>query len=204
MGTFTEFTFDELPIDEQEFDDYKSKYLDIRDKVKNNKETVSILNDVDFEIELIRRDEINVAYILGLLAKLQESKPKDAEKQRKAITDMMASETQLRSKKELIEKFMIENLPLLTDVDNIQEFFDSYWTTEKVKAIENLSKEENLDAEKLNDVIGKYLFTEKQPLRDEVIGLMNERPSLKERATASERILNKIISFVDTFIDGMG
>lgn len=204
LGTFTEFSFDELPMDLQEFDDYKSKYLDIRDKVKNEKEKVSILNDIDFEIELIRRDEINVVYILGLLAKLQESKPKEADKQRKVISDMMASETQLRSKKELIERFMIENLPLLTDVENIQEFFDSYWTAEKVKAIENLSNEENLDTEKLNSIISKYLFTEKQPLRDDIIGLMKERPSLKERASISERILNKIKSFVETFIEGMG
>lgn len=204
MGTFTEFSFDELSIGEQEFDDYKSKYLDIRDSVKNNKEVVSILNDIDFEIELIRRDEINVTYILGLLAKLQQSKPIEAEKQRKIITDMMSSETQLRSKKALIERFMTENLPLLTDVDTIQENFDAYWAAEKEKAVTELSTEENLNVEKLNDTIGKYLFTEKQPLRDEVIGIMNERPSLKDRASASERILSKIKSFVETFIDGMG
>lgn len=204
LGTFTEFSFDNLQIEEQDFEDYKAKYLDIRDNVKNNKETVSILNDIDFEIELIRRDEINVAYILGLLAKLQDAKPKEQEKQRKVITDMMASETQLRSKKELIERFMVENMPLITDVDTMQESFDSFWDIEKQKAIDILSKEENLDNTKLNDIIGKYLFTQKQPLRDEVIGLMNERPSLKERASASGRILNKIIAFVETFIDGMG
>jgi type I restriction enzyme, R subunit len=204
MGTFTEFSFENLPIEEQEFDDYKGKYLDIRDKVKNNKESVSILNDIDFEIELIRRDEINVAYILGLLAKLQESKSKDQEQQRKVITDMMASETQLRSKKQLIERFMIENMPLVTDVDRMQESFDSFWNVEKQKAIAIVSKQENLDTTKLNAIIAKYLFTQKSPLRDDVIALMNERPSLKERATASERILNKIIGFVETFIDGMG
>jgi type I restriction enzyme R subunit len=203
LGTFTEFSFDELPIDEQEFEDYKTKYLDIRDRVKNNKEEVSILNDIDFEIELIRRDEINVAYILGLLAKLKDSKPKEQEKQRKAITDIMASETQLRSKKDLIEKFMIENLPLITDVDGMQDYFDSFWNTEKQKAIDAISNDENLDNAKLQDIIGKYLFTQKPPLRDEVISTMNERPSLKERASVSERILNKIISFVETFIDGI-
>lgn len=203
LGTFTEFSFDELPIDELSFDDYKSKYLDIRENVKNNKEEVSILNDIDFEIELIRRDEINVAYILGLLAKLQDAKPKEQEKQRKAITDIMASETQLRSKKDLIEKFMIENLPMITDVDSMQEYFDSFWNTEKQKAIDTISNDENLDNTKLQDIIGKYLFTQKPPLRDEVISTMNERPSLKERASVSERILNKIISFVETFIDGI-
>lgn len=203
LGTFTEFSFDELPIDEFSFDEYKSKYLDIRESVKNNKEEVSILNDIDFEIELIRRDEINVAYILGLLAKLQDAKPKEQEKQRKAITDIMASETQLRSKKDLIEKFMNENLPLITDVDSMQEYFDSFWNTEKQKAIDAISKDENLDNTKLQDIIGKYLFTQKPPLRDEVISTMNERPSLKERASVSERILNKIVSFVETFVDGI-
>ena len=99
---------------------------------------------------------------------------------------------------------MMENMPLITDLDTMQESFDSFWNVEKQKAIDVLSKEENLDSTKLNDTIGKYLFNQKQPLRDEIIGLMIERPSLKERATASERILNKIIGFVETFIDGMG
>jgi type I restriction enzyme R subunit len=59
--------------DEQQFEDFKSKYLDLYDKVKSNhqKEKVSILEDVDFELELIHRDEINVAYIIQLLIKLK-------------------------------------------------------------------------------------------------------------------------------------
>ena len=64
------------------------------------------MNDLDFELELIQKDEINVAYILSLLAKLKNAKPDDQEKQRKAISDMMSSDTKLRSKKKLIEKFI--------------------------------------------------------------------------------------------------
>src|SRR5690606_11559484 len=71
LGTFTEFEFDDLVMSEQDFEDYKSKYLDIYDSSKKpGKEKVSILNDVDFELELIHRDEINVSYILKLLANL--------------------------------------------------------------------------------------------------------------------------------------
>ncbi len=57
-------------MDEQSFENYKSKYLDLYDKVKNNeaKQKTSILNDIDFELELIHRDLINVAYIINLLA----------------------------------------------------------------------------------------------------------------------------------------
>lgn len=206
LGTFTEFSFGDLGMDEQTFENYKSKYLDLYDSIRSEtqKEKVSILNDIDFELELIRRDEINVTYILTLLAKLHDSEPKEQAEQRKAISDMLGSETQLRSKKELIEKFIEENLPLITDSDLVANEFESFWTIEKKKAILQLAKEENLHYQKLVDLVSNYLFTEKEPLRDEIIAVMNERPSLRDRATSSERVLGKVKDFVETFIDGMG
>ena len=206
LNTFTEFSFEDLGMDEQTFENYKSKYLDLYDTIKSEtqKEKVSILNDIDFELELIRRDEINVTYILTLLAKLYDSEPKDQAEQRKAISDILSSETQLRSKKELIEKFIEENLPLITDSDLVANEFESFWTTEKKKAILKLAKEENLDYQKLIDLVSNYLFTEKEPLRDEIIAVMNVRPSLRDRASSSDRILGKVKDFVETFIDGMG
>lgn len=205
LSSFTEFSFEDLGLEEQLFEDYKSKYLDLYDKVKpaNQVEKVSILNDIDFELELIHRDEINVTYILNLLAKLKDASPQEADKQRKAILDILAGEVNLRSKRELIERFIQENLPLIKDPEDIPAEFDNFWNKEKISAVKNLSKEENLDEEKLQDVIGNYLFTEKKPLRDEVIEIMKERPKLKERATVSERITNKIIQFVETFISGI-
>ncbi|MEI7999121.1 MAG: type I restriction endonuclease subunit R, partial [Candidatus Omnitrophota bacterium] len=73
LTTFADFNFEHLVMNEQLFEDYKSKYLDLWQKVKTDhqKEKVSILEDVDFELELIHRDEINVAYILKLLANLK-------------------------------------------------------------------------------------------------------------------------------------
>ncbi|WP_062128843.1 type I restriction endonuclease subunit R, partial [Geofilum rubicundum] len=205
LATFTEFDFSDLSMDEQNFEDYKSKYLDLYDKAKSShqKEKVSILGDVDFELELIHRDEINVAYILKLLAKLKDSTEEEQEKQKKEIIEIMSGDAQMRSKRELIERFIQENLPHIDDSDNIPEEFENYWSKERLLAIENLSKEENLDVEKLQEVIGNYLFTEKKPLRDEIIGMMNTRPSLKERKTVAERVTDKIIGFVETFINGI-
>jgi type I restriction enzyme R subunit len=204
LKTFTEFSYEDLGITEQEFADYQTKYLDIRDDVKQQKEKVSILNDIDFEVELIRRDEINVAYILTLLAKLADTKkPKDHEQQKKTISDILASNSELRSKKELIERFIEENLPLVRDSDLVADEFDNYWTIEKKKAVILLSKEENLNYQKLVKLIETYLFTRKTPLRDDIINLMEVRPSLRERAKASERITTKIVDFVEIFIDGM-
>ncbi|MEE9406551.1 MAG: type I restriction endonuclease subunit R [Polaribacter sp.] len=206
LKTFTEFTFDDISINEQSFEDYKSKYLDLRDKVKreNAVEKVSILNDIDFELELIHRDEINVTYILKLLANLKNSvSVEDKEKQLKNILDIVAGDTQLRSKRELIEKFINEHLPTIEDSEDIPDEFVQFMSAEKLEAIKSLSKEEGLDSDKLEKVIGDYMFTEKIPLRDDIIGTMNTRPSLKERKTKAERITNKILEFVETFISGI-
>ena len=95
LSGFSDFEFDDLDMEEQEFEDYKSKYLDIYDKVKREtaKEKVSILDDVDFELELIHRDEINVSYILKLLSKLHEAEEEEKEKQRKIIIDLLGGES---------------------------------------------------------------------------------------------------------------
>lgn len=206
LNTFTEFDFSDLSMTEQSFEDYKSKYLDLHDKTKvhQQKELVSILDDIDFELELIHRDEINVSYILKLLAKLKDAPVEEQEKQKQKIVDALVGETQLRSKRELIEQFINNNLPLVEDSDAIPEAFEQYWLLEQRKAIDKLVDEENLKSQELEKVIGDYIFTEKKPMRDDVIGMLNERPSLKERATTSERIIGKIYDFVDTFISGIG
>lgn len=205
LNTFTEFDFSDLSMTEQSFEDYKSKYLDLHDKTKvhQQKELVSILDDIDFELELIHRDEINVSYILKLLAKLKDAPVEEQEKQKQKIVDALVGETQLRSKRELIEQFINNNLPLIEDSDAIPEAFEQYWLLEQRKAIDKLVVEENLKSQELEKVIGDYIFTEKKPMRDDVIGMLNERPSLKERATTSERIIGKIYDFVETFISGV-
>lgn len=205
LATFTEFSFDNLQMEEQTFEDYKSKYLDLYDKTKsdNAKELVSILDDIDFELELIHRDEVNVSYIMKLLAQLKEETSElEHEKQKQRIIDIIAGETQLRSKRELIERFINNHLPQIEDTDLIEEKFDAFLVGERKVAIENLSSEENLNQMALEKVIGNYLFTNKTPLRDEIIATMQQRPSLKERASTTERITNKIINFVETFISG--
>lgn len=205
LSTFTSFGFEDLSMSEQSFEDYKSKYLDLYDKAKghNPKEKVSILDDIDFELELIHRDEINVAYIFKLLANLKDAPAEEQEKKKKALFDVVAGETQLRSKRELIEKFIQENLPHISDSDDIPEEFETYWDGERKVALRKLSQEEKLDDQKLEEVIGDYLFTEKKPLRDDVIGLLYKKPGLKERATVAERVTNKITGFVETFITGI-
>ncbi len=163
--TYTDFRWADLDMDEQTFENYKSKYLDLYDKIKNDrqKQKTSILDDIDFELELIHRDEINVAYILKLLARLKKAKSADAEQQKEAIVDQMAGEVELRSKRELIEKFIEENLPHIEDVDAISDEFERYWQEQKVLALSRLCETENLDQKQFNALIESYIFSTRNP-----------------------------------------
>lgn len=205
LDCFTQFDFSTLPLDEQTFADYRSKYLDLYDKVRGEKEKekVSILDDLDFEIELISRDKINVSYIINLLRNMADKPPADQAKTRKTIMDVLDTEAQLRSKKELIEHFIAEHFANLSPSGDVGEEFDSYWEAEKQKALEAMSTEEGLTREGLDKVVASYLFTEKTPMRDDVIGIMEKRPALRERRSVADRVIEKIKSFVETFIDGV-
>ncbi len=206
LTAFSDFKWEDLKMSEQLFEDYKSKYLDLYDKVKKDhqKEKVSILEDVDFELELIHRDEINVAYIIQLLIKLKAQTQKDTTKAEQEIFNLLSTETTLRSKRELIEKFIQENLPVITDTDEIQPEFEKYWHEEQQKAFRKLVEEENLSVSKTEKLIEDYLFAEREPLRDEVLELIEgSKPTILERKKTGDRILKKIMGFVETFINGM-
>jgi type I restriction enzyme R subunit len=206
LAAFADFKWEDLAMNEQLFEDYKSKYLDLYDKVKSDhqKEKVSILEDVDFELELIHRDEINVAYIIQLLIKLKSKVQKDVSQAEKEIFNLLNTEAHLRSKRELIEKFIQENLPVLEDEEDIPEAFDKFWNEEQQNAFNKLVKEENLSPDKTQSLIEDYLYAEREPLRDEILELLEgEKPSVLERKKTGDRILSKILGFVETFINGM-
>ena len=205
LESYTDFSWGELGIDEQTFEYYKSKYLDLYDEVKldTKKEKESILDDIDFELELIHRDIINVAYILKLLAKLKESKTSEAQKQKKAIMDLLGGDIQLRSKRELIEKFIDENMPHISNADNIPDEFEQYWQDQKVLALSKLCDDEHLDKEQFKALIETYIFSGQDPLNDDVIKCLGNRPSVLKAREIAERIISKMKEYVDVFVKGM-
>lgn len=205
LGAYADFSWEELQMDEQTFEDYKGKYLDLYDKVKSDhqKEKTSILEDIDFELELIHRDEINVAYILKLLAGLDLSDVKEAAKQKKAIMDMITGDIQLRSKRELIEKFIEEHLPNIKDADHIPDEFEKFWTDQKVLALGKLCEEEHLDRKQFQALIDAYIYNEQEPLRDQVFKCLDNRPSVLQARSIGERIISKMKEFVDVFVREM-
>ena len=120
------------------------------------------------------------------------------------IFNLLNTETTLRSKRELIEKFIQENIPVIKDAEDIIAEFDVFWKAEQQKAFTKLVKEENLSADKTEKLIEDYLFAEREPLRDEVLELIDgEKPSLLQRKLLGDRILKRIVDFVETFINGV-
>jgi type I restriction enzyme, R subunit len=206
LESFSEFDDGDLTLPAQRFADYRSAYLDLYDKVKtdNTKEKASILADVDFELELIHRDVINVQYILTLLARLYDADEKEQANIRKLILDSVAGDLELRSKRELIEKFIDSNLPKLDTSAEIPDSFEDFWEIERAAAFDQLVKEEQLDADKLKQVIDRYVYTGQEPLPDPDIIEMIQKPlGILERGPTRKRVLEKVVDYVETFIRGV-
>ena len=206
LQSYTDFDWEDLLIDEQEFEDYKSKYLDLYEKVKrdNEKQKTSILDDIDFELELIHRDQINVAYILKLLAQLKGTKTESAAAvQRKAIIDLLGGDIQLRSKRELIQKFIDENMPYIKDSDSIEDEFEKFWQDQKVLALGKLCEDEHLDKAQFKSLIDAYIYSGREPIKDEVFQCLDNRPSILQARVIGDRIIAKMKEFVEVFVRGM-
>ena len=144
LKTFTEFEFneEELGMSAQTYEDYKSKYFRIYDAVKNS-EKVSILVDIDFCIELMQTDKINVAYILNLIRNINfdtEDKVKtDIAKIKKLIDN--ADNDNLRLKADILREFLDKVVPKATKEDSMDELFNDFIEEKRVNEIIEFSKE---------------------------------------------------------------
>lgn len=206
LQSYTDFDWNDLLIDEEEYNNYKGKYLDLYQKVKqdNQKQKTSILDDIDFELELIHRDKINVAYILKLLAQLKQAKTSSTvSAKRKAIVDLLGGDINLRSKRELIQKFIDENMPFIKDGDSIDDEFEKFWQDQKVLALSKICDEEHLDKRQFKALIDAYIYSGREPIKDEVFQCLDNRPSILQARVIGDRIITKMKEYVEVFVKGM-
>lgn len=223
----------DLGMTEQQFMDFRSKYLDIYDsfaakpteqssgyKAQEDESGMAAepdpsendatgLGDIDFCLELLHSDIINVAYILELIADLNPYSEDYTEK-RRHIIDTMIKDAELRSKAKLIDGFIQKNVD--DDRDNfmarkqkadgtsdLEERLNNYIITERNNAVNTLAKDEDLDASVLNHYLSEYDYLQKeQPeiiqeaLKEKHLGLIKKRKALT-------RILDKLRSIIRTF-----
>lgn len=201
LETFADFSFKDLGITEQEFYDYQSKYLDVYEDRKNNDSGVeSILDQIDFEIELTVRDVIDFDYIIQLIVGLKNiSSDVVRKKKTEEILRLFDRDVQLRKKKDLIKKFIEENLPKIGKSDDVEKAFSDFWTSERSESLKNIAKAENIPVEKFEHLIGEYLYTQKLPNGQDIVEMLPEVPMIKERQGIIDRIKGAIENIVDMF-----
>ena len=235
IQVYDEFEEDalDLGMTEQQFMDFRSKYLDIYDSfaVQNKEqpttyqvpednpgmvgepdpqqEVATGMGDIDFCLELLHSDIINVAYILELIADLNPYS-EDYSERRKHIIDTMIKDAELRSKAKLIDGFIQKNVD--DDRDNfmarkqkadgtsdLEERLNNYIVTERNNAINTLAKEEELDTDVLNHYLSEYDYLQKE--QPEIIqeALKGKHLGLIKRRKVLTRILDKLRSIIRTF-----
>ena len=179
----------------------QSKYLDIYEDRKNNDSgTESILDQIDFELELTVRDIINFDYIIQLIAGLKNISSKAVrEKKTEEILRLFDRDVKLRKKKELIKKFIEENLPKISKSDNVEKEFNKFWSSERSDALKKIAQTEKISHEKIEQLIGDYLYTQRLPNGQEIVELLPETPRILERQGIIDRIKNAIENIVDMF-----
>ncbi len=140
LTAFDDYAGNEI-LSERDFQDYQSIYIDLYQEYRKgpdgDKEVIN--DDIIFEIELIRQIEVNIDYILMLVAKYHESNCED-KSILTTIDKAINSSIELRSKKELIENF-IEKINVSTKVD---EDWRKYLNEQKESDIVNIIEEEKI------------------------------------------------------------
>lgn len=206
-------------MDEQEYMDFRSKYLDITigvvdkpeegDKLEEPQSEYgdTKLEDIDFCLELLHSDIINVAYILALIEELDPSS-EDYGQKRQQILDTMIKDAAMRSKTKLIDGFIRQN------VDNDQIGFNrskadgsmdlesrltEYISKEKDKAIDDLADDEGLDVEAIREFFKEYDYLQRE--KPEIIqnAILQKRVGLKERKSIFTRVMSKLRAIIDTY-----
>lgn len=162
LRIFREFKFteEEVYISHQEYLDYKSKYLDLATS-KESQNKVSILNDIDFELELMYTDKINVDYILNLMSSIDLTDKEQTDKDIKDILNKLenADNKDLRLKSDLIREFLNKIIPTLNENDSVEENYYNFMDERRHKEIEDIAKKYDIDINLLNDIIGEYEYS---------------------------------------------
>ena len=213
---------EDLGMTEQQFNDYKSKYLDITVGFIEPPVIPSVvaedpipygnsqgLEDIDFCLELLHSDIINVAYILELIAEL-DPYSNDYSEKRQHIIDTMIKDAGMRGKAKLIDGFIRKNVD--EDKENfmsgrskadgtseLEERLNQYIVSERNKAVNDLADDEQISAEVLNLYIKEYDYLQKeQPeiiqkaLKEKHLGLIKTRKALT-------RIMERLRNIIRTF-----
>ena len=200
LQTFVEFKIerDSIEMSDQEFQDYKSKYFLLYRKTQNEREVVSVLNDVDFCIELMETDRINVAYIMNLIRNIRFNSQQAKNDDIKHIKSELgrSDNLQLHKKIDILRAFLDEVVSGMNGTEDIDVKYNDFENRKKQEEIEAFAKNEHISAELLGDFISEYAFSgviNQGAIRDSLTQPMS---LLKKRS-----LVSKIADFIKSHVE---
>ena len=206
LENFVEYDQNDTLLNKADFQSHTSQYKYLYNNVRivQPKDKVSVLNDVNFQLELIHKDTVNVGYILNLLQSVVNNKdPEKKQQYRAQVQDIITTNHNLYDKQELIQKFLDENIPRMANGQSVQEAFSAFWDVEKEKALNELCQQEALKPEVMKAVLGQYQYTNRLPSREDVKDLPINRPKISERKTLMNTLVLKTRNFIEKFYRGL-
>lgn len=141
LSAFDEFAGKEM-ISERDLQDYLGRYQDLRDEWNERRkrgESTDIIDDIVFEVELIKQIEINIDYILMLVKKYHDSHCEDKEVL-VTIKKAIDASPELRSKKALIETFIAG----INDVEDVMTEWHDYVAEKCEEELVQIIRDEKL------------------------------------------------------------
>ena len=194
LQTFIDFEWSEIKcMTQQEYEDFKSRYQTIYDQIKNQRqaEKTSILLDIDFAIEIIQTDRINVAYIMNLLRNVDLKNPTQKQKDIEHIKkELQRSDSpELKKKIDLIQSFLNEVVMGMGENDDMDESWAAYEQRKRNEEIEAFAAENEIDSGYLKDVISEYEFSGNMD-RDGI------RAQIQKPLLVARKLIEKISTFI--------
>ena len=203
LSTFDEFAGKEM-ISERDLQDYLGRYQDLRDEgyEKNKKgERKNIIDDIVFEVELIKQIEINIDYILMLVKKYHDSHGEDKEVLI-TITKAIDASPELRSKKALIETFIAG----INDVQDVMAEWHDYVAKMREEELLKIIEEEKLkEVETRKFIENAFRDGEIKTIGTDIDKLMPpvSRFGNSNRSIKKQNVIDKLKLFFERFF-GIG
>mgnify|MGYP001019560354 FL=1 len=209
LRNFDEFENFEKIISDRQMQDMKSVYMDIcedirntgkNDENKNGEEEIDF-SDIEFQIDLLKTNEINLDYILSLILKKSEEHD-DIETLKSEIRRIIRTSLGTRAKEDLVMNFINKtDLSELKNSGDILESFYKYANEEKKEKIDELVKDENLKEDSrrfIEKSINKGFVDYAGSELDSILPPTSRRKGARE--VKKQSVLEKIRKMVEIFI----
>ena len=205
LNTFTEFEFveDILHMSEQKYQDFKSKYFTIYEQIRRtDDEKTSILADIDFAVELMHTDKINVSYIMNLIRDIDFSTDEKRDRDIKNIITELdrADSMDLRLKVDLLREFLQKVVPTLSKDDDVDLEYTKFEARRRIEEVNYFADEIGLSADFINESVAEYEYSgilNREVISNEVKDKL--KPKFLERKRKVEQVKNFVYEHVARF-----